>query len=122
MVQSRDLLSPAEAIMPGTINGIGTRNIGRANYFITENDLEEFDTTLWFTLLFIPIFPIKSYRIRQEQWFQRKKNLSWNGFFISQNHAFAIIGKRSLNWLQILKTYSVIALIGAGIYIIEYIL
>ena len=91
--------------MPSTINAIGTKHVGKANCVTDEgNQEEDFDTTLWFVFLLLPIFPIKSYRIRQKQWFLRKE-LSSDGVSLTHRHAFHIIKKYSLNWKQILKTY-----------------
>ena len=52
--------------MPGTIWGIGTKHYGKAGYSVDEDKgLEEFDATLWFCIFWLPIIPIKSYRIQQ---------------------------------------------------------
>lgn len=45
--------------MPSTINGIGTRYCGQRDYHPDCSWL----TTEWFTLFFIPIFPLRSVRI-----------------------------------------------------------
>ncbi|RKX91890.1 MAG: hypothetical protein DRP84_10905 [Spirochaetes bacterium] len=94
----------------GTINGCGTKFFGKANYIENlEEKWEEFDTTLWFTLFWLPIVPLKSYRIRQKHWiFQEEDaNIGFkDGFFgISQKIFYQIIKKYKLNWRQVMHTY-----------------
>lgn len=94
--------------MAGTINGIGTKHIGRANYKIDDdNQEEEFDTTLWLVFFFLPVIPLKSYRIKQKQWFMRK-GVNYNGYSVVQGHSFYVVRDHSLNLRQIIKIYFVV--------------
>jgi predicted ferric reductase len=91
--------------MARTINGIGTKHFGKANYEVDdENQDEEFDTTLWVVFLLLPVIPLKSYRIRQKQWFM-EKNLNYTGYSIGLEHSISIVKDYSLNLRQVFKTY-----------------
>lgn len=98
--------------MPNTMCGIGTKHFGRYNFAENEDrETEEFDTTLWFSLFWLPIIPLKSYRIRQQIWYVRNdQNLPTasvdSGFWIfSWGHPFTIIQQYNVNWMQVAKTY-----------------
>lgn len=94
--------------MPEITNGIGTKHYGKENYVeFSDADDEEFDTTLWFVLFWIPIFPIKSYRIRQKSASYRYKLFPERdelGQSVLTTH-FYIISEYKRNWKQIFKTY-----------------
>lgn len=102
--------------MPAITNGTGTRHYGKENYVeFPDTDDEEFDTTLWFVIFWMPIFPIKSYRIRQKSASYRyrlfpEKN-GW-GENVLTTH-FHIISEYKRNWKQIFKTYILAILIFA---------
>jgi len=82
-----------------------TRNkqfLGKNNrYHDPRERIEEFDTTLWFTV-WIPIIPLGSYRIR------RRFRKWWNPCPIGKLH---ILGTRPLDWKQIFLTWGKTALI-----------
>ena len=86
--------------MPRTVNGVGTRHFGQSRYVEHKaTGEEEFDTTLWFSILWLPIIPLKSYRIRQRAWPDDVPfGLIWR---------FQIIENHHLDWRQIGKTYLV---------------
>ena len=99
--------------MPSAINGTGTKHFGKSNYVEDkENELEELDTTLWFALFWLPIIPLKSYRIKQQVWYVRndenlpKVDTQSGGY--SWDHTFTVVKNQSLNWLQIIKTYLIV--------------
>jgi hypothetical protein len=48
----------------GMFNGFGTTYYGVKNR-VVEEELEEYDTTKWVCMLWLPIFPLGSYRIRR---------------------------------------------------------
>jgi len=57
--------------------------------------VEEFDTTLWF-VLWIPVFPVGSYRIRRrfQRWWNRCRSLRLH-----------VLETRSRDWEQIFRTW-----------------
>jgi len=91
--------------VPSSTNGCGTRHFGKSNYVEDkENEAEELDTTLWISIFWLPIIPLKSYRIKQPIWYVRNaENLP-----ISYSFNFTVVKKQSLNWLQIFKTYLIV--------------
>ncbi len=93
------------------INGIGKKHFGESNYILDErsND-EEFDTTQWFVFLWLPIFPLKSYRIRQKYWSIRRQSdacisMHNGGLELRYDNTFIIIKEYKLNWKRAIKTY-----------------
>ena len=95
-----------------TLNGFGTRNIGVYNYRSLEDEeskKEEFDTTLWFCMFWLPMIPLKSYRIRKRYDFG--EGMSFNdvtaeGGITFSKDEFAIIKQYDcIKWLQVIKTY-----------------
>ncbi len=66
------------------INGIGTTLIGRRDFRCDGTHL----TTAWFTFFYLPICPIRSFRIRS-----------------FGNNSFNIVEKRPLNLRQVMATY-----------------
>lgn len=99
--------------MAGTINGFGTKHFGKANHIENpDNKWEEFDTTLWFVLFWLPMIPLRSYRIRQKHWIFQEEDVNMGtengGFGISQKIPYKIIDKYKLNWKQIFKTYLIV--------------
>jgi hypothetical protein len=110
--------------MPSRINGTGTTHFGKSNYVEDkENEMEEFDTTLWFSLFWLPVIPLKSYRIRQQIWYVRSsENVPKIGskdmpMGLSFSNSFTIVAQYKLNWAQIIKTY----LLAYGIILILFI-
>jgi hypothetical protein len=73
--------------------GIGKRFLGRAN--LTQDALTgavEYDTTLWVTVLYFPVFPIRSLRIRKNR---------------DGNDEIQVIQCKPRDWGQILRTWMV---------------
>lgn len=64
-----------------TFNGIGTRLYGKRNY---DPQTQSYIATLYFTFVFLPIFPFASYRVRDaggnRYQFLGKVPLKWTGF------------------------------------------
>ena len=80
---------------------------GRTNYTHDPRfRIEEFGTTLWVVLFWIPVIPLASYRIR------RKFRRWWN---ISASDRYRVLERLPRNWEQILvswiKTVAVLLLI-----------
>lgn len=103
--------------MASLTNGFGTRHFGKSNYVAYDNtEEEEFDTTLWFCMFWIPIVPIKSYRIRQKFWYHRKEmraNTSGGLPGLSVEYQYAVVKKTRINISQVCRVY-----ITAGIVIL----
>ncbi len=66
---------------------------------------EQFQTTMWFCLLWIPLVPLGTYIVH-------RTTATWLGLFDSVR----IIRKVPLDWEQVFKTWAVAALVLAGIY------
>ncbi len=81
------------------INGVGFTYYGIKNPVYSASE-EEFDTTRWFCLLWIPIFPIGSYRIRRKR--RDSIGVIARVFWSSKTIQYA---KRPLDWKQIGKIY-----------------
>src|SRR5262249_41415953 len=89
--------------------GIGRKFFGRKNVSIVEvEQMEEYDTTLWFVLFWLPAIPIASYRIR------RKLRSGWHRFETTELTAVA---RYSRNWRQITATWIKTALIIVAVYV-----
>ena len=91
--------------------GRNKRFLGKKNRNVdSAGRIEEFDTTLWF-IVWIPIVPLGSYRIRRR--FQRW----WNPCRSPRVH---ILETRARDWNQIfatwLKTGAIIVALGVGMY------
>jgi hypothetical protein len=83
--------------------GIGKKFYGRSNYtHDSERQLEEFDTTFWFVLLFVPLLPLRSCRIR------RKYRQRWNVF---ASKTYQVVDRLPRKWGQILLTWLQTALV-----------
>ncbi|MBK1884027.1 hypothetical protein JIN85_16530 [Luteolibacter pohnpeiensis] len=81
--------------MPTSINGIGTRFYGAASPQADGSVI----TTKWFAVIFIPLIPLSSYRV--------KRHTHRDRFWIFGHSAsYSIIKKLPIQWRQVLKTYS----------------
>jgi hypothetical protein len=77
--------------------GIARKLFGKSHYVCDEQHrIEEFQTTLWFVLLWIPIFPIGTFQIRRR--FRR-----WWQFWASER--YHVIERLPRDWEQILLTW-----------------
>jgi hypothetical protein len=84
-------------VRPRLHRGIGTKFYGKSNYsHDVRCRIEEFDTTLWFVVIFFPLIPIASYRIR------RSFRSRWN---ILASDSFHVLRRLPRNWEQILATW-----------------
>jgi len=87
-------------------HGIGRRAYGRGNVE-TIGTKETYDTTVFGVVFYFPLVPLGTYRFSREQ--GRKD--------------FVVLGKKSLNWLQVfavwLKACAVVALIMLPFYVWE---
>lgn len=87
-----------------SFRGIGKQFFGVSNY-VADNvkQFEEFDSTLWVVILYLPIFPLSTVRIRRRL---RGKSVFWS--FGATD--FTTMELRGLNFGQVALTY-----IGAAI-------
>jgi hypothetical protein len=77
--------------------GIGKKFYGKSNYdHDSQFQIEEFDTTFWFVLLYFPLLPLRSYRIR------RKYRSPWNIF---GNKTYQMVHRIPRRWGQIFLTW-----------------
>jgi|GEM_PF-2401504 len=84
-----------------TIRSIGKKFFGIDNYISDEQaQREEFDTTLWFLILWFPVIPVMTVRIRKEI---SPRSLFWAW----KTYDFVALEKKSHNWFQICKTWSI---------------
>jgi hypothetical protein len=84
--------------------GIGKQFLGMSNYVADNlNELEEFDSTLWAFIMFLPVFPISTVRIRRRL---RGKSYFWS----FGGTDFTTMELRGLDFGQVVLTY-----IGAAI-------
>jgi len=77
--------------------GLGKKFLGKTNRYRDPSGLfERYDTTLWFVILWVPIFPIATYTVRRdlERW--------WGGVSASDEIA---LERHPRNWEQILLTW-----------------
>lgn len=92
----------------GTFNGIGTMYYGKADY--DEQD-RSYTATKWFVFWYIPLIPIRSYRLREV-------SIKYEGIpFVlwSAKQQYQIFNEMSLmrNWKQVVRVYATeIAVIG----------
>lgn len=95
--------------------GIGTRLYGDSDYNYDEHT---YITTKWITIFFIPILPLKSYKVIRESRIKTKFYAFPPGF--SQSTEFILVPEEKLYWRQILKTYALglLPMIGFAILII----
>lgn len=77
--------------------GIGKKFYGKSNYaHDSQYQIEEFDTTFWFVLLYFPLIPLRSYRIR------RKYRSRWNIF---GSKTYQMVHRIPRKWGQIFFTW-----------------
>jgi hypothetical protein len=77
--------------------GLGKKSLGKTNRHRDPKGLSEhYDTTLWFVVLWLPVFPIASYTVRRE--LER-----WLGMVVPLDPV--AIERHSRNWEQILLTW-----------------
>ena len=77
--------------------GIGKKFYGRSNYtHDSQCQIEEFDTTFWFVLLFFPLIPLRSCRIR------RRYRIRGNIF---ASRTYQVLNRLPLKWGQVLLTW-----------------
>jgi len=77
--------------------GLGKKFLGKANrHRDTSGLFEQYDATLWFVVLWFPVFPIATYTVRRdlERW--------WGGVSTSDEIA---IQRHPRNWEQVLLTW-----------------
>lgn len=83
------------------INGIGTTFYGKINY-VTNGEIEEYDTTKWFCVFWLPIFPFCSYRIQRKY---RADIISKMARQLFWSETIYLINKRPLDVKQIISVY-----------------
>ena len=95
--------------MAASINGIGTRFYGASSPRSDGSVI----TTKWFAIIFMPIFPLSSYRVIRET--------KGDKFLIfGYSSAYSIAEKLPIQWTQVLKTYTFaiiffVWMVGAGL-------
>jgi len=78
--------------------GLGKKFLGKTNHHRDLTDsFEQYDTTLWFVVLWFPFFPIATYTVRRE--LDR-----WLGMVIAASDEIAV-ERHPRNWEQILLTW-----------------
>jgi hypothetical protein len=80
----------------GVIHGIGRKRFGKANYnYNSETGFEQFRTTIFIVLFWIPLIPTGTFRVeRKREWISRD---------------IIVIERLPLDWEQILKVWIVAA-------------
>ncbi len=97
--------------------GIGKKFYGRSNYsHDSQFQIEEFDTTFWFVLLFFPLIPLRSCRIRRRYRFRGN---------IFASRTYQVIDRLPLKWGHVILTWIkagviLLALRVVGQMFIEY--
>jgi len=77
--------------------GLGTKFLGKTNRSRdTSGSFEQYDSTLWFVVLWFPIFPIATFTVKRD--LER-----WMGFTASSDEV--AIERQPRNWEQILLTW-----------------
>lgn len=78
-------------------SGLAKRFMGKANRRRDPGgSFEEYESTLWFAILFFPVFPIGTFTVRRE--FERWLGISWPGSEVA-------IERHPRDWNQILITW-----------------
>ena len=97
-----EALGKADKIERATPNyihnvGLGNKFFGKTNrHRDTERLFEQYDTTLWFVVLWFPVFPIATYSVRTD--LER-----WLGMLVASDPV--AIERHARNWEQILLTW-----------------
>lgn len=90
--------------MPRSVNGIGTKFYGRADEWADGTYI----TTKWFIFFYLPIIPLRSYRV---------KRIDEGGFFANRLYQTQEVPR---NGPQIRKTYAVgaamVVVVGLAFY------
>lgn len=74
--------------------GLGKKRIGKVNYkYYDVHKVEEFTTTIFFLVLWFPLIPVGTYRIR------RQKSLFAN--------RFSVVAKPPLDWSHVMRVWAV---------------
>lgn len=95
--------------MPYTLNGIGTTFYGQRDFRADGSYI----TTEWFAVLYLPIVPLHSLRVR----YQGPGEQRWYlGFGSSES--YAVYEKHFPNWKQVICTYGYIAFLAAWAYLV----
>ncbi|HKI26052.1 MAG TPA: hypothetical protein VKA07_06985 [Candidatus Sulfotelmatobacter sp.] len=77
--------------------GLGKKFLGKSNRRRDPSGLfEQYDATLWFVVLWFPVFPIATYTVRRD--FERWLGIDWAG-------AQVALEGHPRNWEQILLTW-----------------
>jgi hypothetical protein len=77
--------------------GLGKKFFGKTNrHRHTERLFEQYDTTLWFAVLWFPVFPIATYTVRRD--LER-----WLGMLVASDPV--AVERHPRNWEQILLTW-----------------
>ncbi|HWO38410.1 MAG TPA: hypothetical protein VNO32_57290 [Candidatus Acidoferrum sp.] len=83
--------------------GLGKKFLGKANRHRDPTGLfEQYDTTLWFVVLWFPVFPIATFTVRRE--LER-----WLGMLFASDAV--TLDRHPRNWEQILLTWAKYALV-----------
>jgi hypothetical protein len=91
--------------------GLGKRLFGKRSRVVDPNSKwEEFDTTLWMVIFWVPMVPIATYRVRRPL----RKTAIRNPL---ASYKFTAVGRKDRDWRLILQTWgwfclTVVALIG----------
>ncbi len=96
--------------MAFTLNGIGTRWYGRRD-FRTDGT---YVTTEWFVVLYVPIVPLRSLRMKYKGMAESR----WFPGWYPPRESFAVYEKTLPNWKQVLYTYAYLAFYTAWVYLI----
>jgi hypothetical protein len=97
--------------MPRSTNGIGTVHYGRS----AETEDGSYITTVWFTIFYLPICPIRSERILPLSLSERDLNTEFR---------YASLMPAPLDWPQVARTYlvgwSILAWYGLGGFLLGH--
>ena len=101
----------------GLYRGTGRKLFGKAHLsYDALSGYEEYDTTLWFVLLWFPLIPMARYTIKR-----RHRENWWEQIFSGGD--FAVLRRLPLDWGQILATWAkAIAVVVALLVLIPLIL
>jgi hypothetical protein len=86
--------------------GIGLRYYGKRDLTRMQSR-EQYQTTLWFCLFWIPLVPLGTYIVH-------RTTATWMGLFDDVR----TIRKVPLDWEQVFKTWAVAAIVLAGLYFV----
>lgn len=95
--------------MAFTLNGIGTTFFGQRDFRADGS----FITTEWVALLYIPLIPLRSLRVRYQG-----PNEPRFSFGIGSSDSYAVYEKTIPNWKQVFYTYGYVAFMVAWVIFI----